>query len=116
MLPGLNNKLARANCWIDPFGRTGDAFSPAIAIPSITSRAISSQNGPTGMSAYFCVCNPFPGRRHTRPTPQRGIAPPDVRALDRAVFPYRTLVYVRGFLCARSLHDGRSEERRVGRE
>jgi hypothetical protein len=39
--------------WIGSFGRTGDAFSPAIAIPSITSRAISSQKFPTGVSAYF---------------------------------------------------------------
>ena len=39
--------------WIGPCGQTGNALSPAIAIPSITSRAISSQNFPTGMSAYF---------------------------------------------------------------
>jgi len=32
---------ARARYWIGNFGWTGDAFSPAIAIPSITKRAIS---------------------------------------------------------------------------
>jgi hypothetical protein len=39
--------------WIGPVGRVENAFSPAIAIPSITGRAISSQKLPSGMSAYF---------------------------------------------------------------
>ena len=48
------------NYWIGPLGRTGKAFSPAIAIPSITSRAISSQKFPTGESAYFLRVQSIP--------------------------------------------------------
>src|ERR1035437_5245032 len=52
-----------------------------------------------------CACNRFLGCGRRRRMPQRGIAPPAIRALDRVVFPYRSLVYARGFLCARLLHE-----------
>ena len=50
------HRLLRARTrsyWIGPSDRAGNAFSPAIAIPSITNRATSSQKFPTGESAYF---------------------------------------------------------------
>src|ERR1019366_7026316 len=71
--------------------------SPAGRSPARSSRPASRRTS--------CACSPSPDRGRTRRTPQRGIARPAVRGLDRVVFPYRSLVYARGFLGARLLHD-----------
>jgi hypothetical protein len=43
----------RGRYWIDSFGWTEDAFSPAIAIPLDHQPGDLQPDLPTGMSAYF---------------------------------------------------------------